>query len=169
MSWVKERLKKFLSGEINHIHCVKCVRIPSYSGPYFPAFGLNTERYGLPLRIQCECGKIWTRITPNMDTFHAVISGNFVLSSLRFEVQELSYVTWLCACLFRKHGLVLVNAFYIAFLISWVMLWFSIAQLALSLFTIVNIPIVIIETPDWIFLNCCNIIILISIMSFFTR
>ena len=27
------------------IHCVKSVRIRSYSGPYFPAFGLNTERY----------------------------------------------------------------------------------------------------------------------------
>ena len=29
------------------IHCVKSVRIRSYSGPYFPAFGLNTERYGM--------------------------------------------------------------------------------------------------------------------------
>ena len=27
-------------------HCVKSVRIWSYSGPYFPAFGQNTERYG---------------------------------------------------------------------------------------------------------------------------
>ena len=31
------------------------------SGPYFPAFGLNTERYEVSLRIQSECGKIWTR------------------------------------------------------------------------------------------------------------
>ena len=46
-------------------HCVKSVRIPSYSGPHFPAFGLNT------LRIQSACGEIWTRITPNTDTFHA--------------------------------------------------------------------------------------------------
>ena len=28
-------------------HCVKTVRIRSYSGSYFPAFGLNTERYGV--------------------------------------------------------------------------------------------------------------------------
>ena len=28
------------------------------SGPYFPAFGLNTERY---VRVQSECGKIRTR------------------------------------------------------------------------------------------------------------
>ena len=30
------------------------------SGPYFPAFGLNTERYA-SLRIQSKCGKIRTR------------------------------------------------------------------------------------------------------------
>ena len=52
--------------------CGKRVRIRGYSGPYFPTFGLNTERYGVSLRTQCECGKIRTRITPNTDTFHAV-------------------------------------------------------------------------------------------------
>ena len=31
-----------------------------FSGPYFPAFGLNTERYGVSHRIQSECGKIRT-------------------------------------------------------------------------------------------------------------
>ena len=40
--------------------------------PYCPAFGLNTERYSACLWIQSECGKIWTRKTPNTDTFHAV-------------------------------------------------------------------------------------------------
>ena len=34
--------------------CVKSVRIRSFSGPYFPAFGLNTERYSVSLRIQSE-------------------------------------------------------------------------------------------------------------------
>ena len=29
------------------LHCVKSVSIRSYSGPDFPAFGLNTERYGV--------------------------------------------------------------------------------------------------------------------------
>ena len=53
-------------------HWVKSVCIPSYSGPYFPTFGLNTERYTLSLRIQSKCGKIWTRINPNTDTFCAV-------------------------------------------------------------------------------------------------
>ena len=31
------------------------------SGPYFPAFGVNTETYVFALRIQSECGKIRTR------------------------------------------------------------------------------------------------------------
>ena len=52
---------------------MKSVRIRSYSGPYFPAFGLNTERYSVPLCIQSECEKIRARTTPNMDTFYAVI------------------------------------------------------------------------------------------------
>ena len=53
-------------------HCVKSVHIRSYSGSCFPVFGLSRERSGVSLRIQAECGKIWTRITPNADTFHAV-------------------------------------------------------------------------------------------------
>ena len=34
-----------------------------FAGPYFPAFGLNTERYAVSLRIQSKCGKI-LRISP---------------------------------------------------------------------------------------------------------
>ena len=32
-----------------------------FSGTYFPAFWLNTERYFVSLRIQSKCGKIRTR------------------------------------------------------------------------------------------------------------
>ena len=53
-------------------YCVKSERIRSYSGPHFPAFGLNTERYGVSLRIQSECRKMRTRINPNTDTCQAV-------------------------------------------------------------------------------------------------
>ena len=53
-------------------HCVKSVRIKSYSGPHFPAFGLNTKRYSVSLRIQSQCGKIRTRTTSNTDTFYAM-------------------------------------------------------------------------------------------------
>ena len=51
---------------------MKSVRIRSFSGPYFPAFGLNTERYNVSLRIQSKRRKIRTRKTPNTDTFYAV-------------------------------------------------------------------------------------------------
>ena len=54
-------------------HCVKRVRVQSFSGPYFPAFGLNTERYSISLGIQSEFVKIWTGKTPSTDTFHAVL------------------------------------------------------------------------------------------------
>ena len=52
-----------------HGHCVKSVRIRSYSSPYFLAFRLNTETYSVSLLIQSECGIIPTRITPSTDTF----------------------------------------------------------------------------------------------------
>ena len=42
----------------NVSHCVKSVRIRSYSVPCFSAFGLNTERYGVSLRIHSKCGKM---------------------------------------------------------------------------------------------------------------
>ena len=56
------------------MHCVKGVRIRSYSGP---AFGLNTERYGVSRRIHSERGEIRTRITPNTDNFHVVMIKGF--------------------------------------------------------------------------------------------
>ena len=46
VSWIKKDLVSFSLP--NATHCMKCVRIRSYSGPYFP------------------------RITPNTDTFYAV-------------------------------------------------------------------------------------------------
>ena len=35
---------------------MKSVRIRSFSGPYFPAVGLNMDKYGVSLRIQSEWG-----------------------------------------------------------------------------------------------------------------
>ena len=51
-------------------HYVKCVRIWSFSGPYFPTFGLNTKRYTVSIFIQSACGKIRTRKTSNTDAFY---------------------------------------------------------------------------------------------------
>ena len=42
-----------------------------FSGPYFPTFGLNRQRYKAFFRIQSECWKIPIRKTANTDTFHA--------------------------------------------------------------------------------------------------
>ena len=40
--------------------------------PHFPVFGLNAERYSHSVQIRENAGKMWTRITPNTDTFYAV-------------------------------------------------------------------------------------------------
>ena len=53
-------------------YCVKSVHIRSFSGAYFPVFGLNTDIYRVFLRIQSKCGKIRTTKTLNTDTFHTV-------------------------------------------------------------------------------------------------
>ena len=37
-------------------HCVKSVRIRSYSGPHFPAFGLNTEYLSVFSPNAGKCG-----------------------------------------------------------------------------------------------------------------
>ena len=58
---------------IDNIHRVKRVRIWNFSDLYFPAFGLNRERYSVSLHIQSECGKIRTRITPNTESCYTVI------------------------------------------------------------------------------------------------
>ena len=41
------------------------------SGPYFPAFGLNTERYDLFV-FSRNAGKYGPGKTPYLDTFHTV-------------------------------------------------------------------------------------------------
>ena len=37
-----------------------------FSGPYFPAFGMDMEIYYVNLRIQSEYRKIWTRKKPRI-------------------------------------------------------------------------------------------------------
>ena len=49
------------------------VRFWSFFGLYFPALGLNTEKYGVSLNIQSEYRKIRTRKSQNTDTSHAVL------------------------------------------------------------------------------------------------
>ena len=49
-------------------HCMKIVRIRSFSGPDFPVFRLNTEIYFVNLQIREN-----SRKNPNTDTFCVVI------------------------------------------------------------------------------------------------
>ena len=54
--------------QINTWHCLKSFRIRSYSGSYFSAFGVNTERYSVSLRMPVfnpnagKYGPEWLRI-----------------------------------------------------------------------------------------------------------
>ena len=61
-----------LTNSLQKPNYVKSVRIRSFSGPYFPAFGLNTDRYRVSLHLQSKCRKIRTRKTSNTDPFYAV-------------------------------------------------------------------------------------------------
>ena len=56
------------------------------SCPHFPAFGLNTERYEISLRIQSECGKKGLEITSYLDIFYA---------KGWFRVNRICKFTWL--------------------------------------------------------------------------
>ena len=83
-----------------HCHFVKSVRIRSYSGPHFPVFGLNTDRYSVSLRIQSKYGKMRTRITLNTDTFYAVraMYATYTLSFCQIWtlVQFFSFIFLMC-------------------------------------------------------------------------
>ena len=63
-----------------NLHCMKSVRIQSYSGPYFPDFGLNTERYGVSLRI-------FSSATSSIKSHELVIDQNNKLSNLKLSRQ----------------------------------------------------------------------------------
>ena len=56
------RINRFLSNVsiLHPFHCVKSVRIQSYSGLHFPTIGPNTKRYSVSLRTQSEYEKMRT-------------------------------------------------------------------------------------------------------------
>ena len=53
-------------------HCVKVSKYGVFSGPYFPAFGLNTDRYAYLSVFSPNAGKYRPDQIPCLDTFHAV-------------------------------------------------------------------------------------------------
>ena len=85
------------------MHCVKTIFIWNYSGPHCSAFGLNTERYRLSLRIHSECEKIWTRITPSTNTFHVELN-TLVTFFLTFLSLSLKNTTYILAIFFKTNS-----------------------------------------------------------------
>ena len=78
-----------------------------FSGPYFSAFGPNTERYFVPLHIP-NAGKYGPEKTPYLDTFHAVYIQHFAddaniiyrnksLRNINQRVNSIYIVEWLRA------------------------------------------------------------------------
>ena len=65
------------------------------SGPYFPAFGLTTEKYGVS---QSKCEKVRTRKNPVFGTFYAVFLLVFDLQGLQLstikEIFKASFGQW---------------------------------------------------------------------------
>ena len=70
-------------------HCVKNVSIRSFTGPHFPAFGLNKERMRAQMRENTDIK------TLNIDTLYAAtIKDLFV----RFFEFDLPYIQFFFAC-----------------------------------------------------------------------
>ena len=77
MAWFLLYSKEvFKKNNGQNLHCVKSVRIQSYSGPYFPVFVMNTERHFTSLHIQSEWGKMQSYM------FVACASSDITFSSI---------------------------------------------------------------------------------------
>ena len=79
-------------GHYDNIHCVKCARIRSYSGPRFSRIFPHLDRIRrgsmspCSVRMRENAGKMWTRITPNTDSFYSVIrasSINYLFATIK--------------------------------------------------------------------------------------
>ena len=74
MNAQKDLLNVFLSKYSARNICMKSARLRSFSGPYIPTFGLNTERYSVSFGIHSECGKIRTRKIPKTTLITTLIT-----------------------------------------------------------------------------------------------
>ena len=72
---------------------MKSAQIRSFFWLVFSRIGVNTERYGVSLRIQSKCGEIKTRVTPNTNTFTLVLtptsSIHLWIAQRYFKVKEI--------------------------------------------------------------------------------
>ena len=67
------------------VHCMKSVRIRSYSGPYFPAFGLNADQNNSEYGHFLRSGESYLFVEINEDTF---IVKNFYALRLHESLQQ---------------------------------------------------------------------------------
>ena len=101
-----------------------------FSGPYFPAFGLNTERYFVSLHIQSECGKIRTRKNSVFghfsrsakEPFHSFLNSKYEAYLDRYKLfwQQLNKYYWhflsfFCCCCYTVISLFNNRLFYCPF------------------------------------------------------
>ena len=82
------------------VHCIKSVQVQSFSGLYFPVFGLNTEIYGENLRIQYKYRKIRTRKKSVFGHIsHSGTSGkyksNYFQTKRNFYIEQLNLLQFL--------------------------------------------------------------------------
>ena len=92
------------------LHCVESVHIQRFSGPYFPALGLNTERYGVSLRIQPECEKIQTIILRAETFFTQCLFLLFFCSNLPCLITlacRIINVCCKCSCVFLLYCIII--------------------------------------------------------------
>ena len=90
-----------------------CIR--SYSGPHFSSFGLNTERFSVSLRIQSDCEKMRTRITPNTDAFYAV-------NLARLSWQK-CILLWMSICFFETRTIFRLDGLWVTLVYHNFMIW----------------------------------------------
>ena len=87
---------------------MKSIRFRSYSGPCFPVFGLNTERYFVSLRTQSECGKIRIRKKPLFGHFSRSVR---CPTSLQFGIQNFVILPRaLFQVIFQRMNLLLIKS-----------------------------------------------------------
>ena len=65
-----------VSSHFRSLHCVRRVRIRSFSGPHFSRIFPHSDWIRSPysVRMRENLGKMRTRLTPNMDSLYAVLS-----------------------------------------------------------------------------------------------
>ena len=81
--------------ELKAISAWKVSKYGVFPGLYFPAFGLNTERYFVSLRIQLECEKIRSEKAPYLDSIYAVYCLSNLANILWVNVKhQVSILRW---------------------------------------------------------------------------